>query len=51
MERTHGSLRKELKVKTPWQALNKWFQIEPEIFRIKPKEFLKNNMDKIKKDD
>jgi len=34
-----GSLRKELKVKTPFQAIEKWFKIKPEIFSQKPDEF------------
>lgn len=37
--RRHGSLRKELKVKTPLNAVEKWHQMEPGIFKIKPKEF------------
>lgn len=39
--RRHGSLRKELNVKTPWQAVEKWFQIKPEIFKVKPNDFKK----------
>jgi len=35
----HGGLRKELKVKTPYEALKRWFEIEPEIFKISPDEF------------
>lgn len=30
--RRHGSLRKELKVKTPFNAVEKWHQLDPEIF-------------------
>jgi transposase InsO family protein len=30
--RRHGSLRKELKVKTPINAVEKWYQLDPEIF-------------------
>jgi transposase-like protein len=37
--RRHGSLRKELNVKTPFHAIEKWFQIEPKLFKIKPLEF------------
>jgi transposase-like protein len=37
--RRHGSLRKELNVKTPYQAIEKWYQIEPKLFKIKPNEF------------
>jgi len=39
--RTHGSLRKELKVKTPFEALEKWFEINPEIFKENPSDFKK----------
>jgi transposase InsO family protein len=39
--RRHGSLRKELNVKTPFQAIEKWFILKPEIFRISPDEFKK----------
>lgn len=34
MNRRHGSLRKELKVKTPLNAIEKWYQLKPEIFKI-----------------
>lgn len=37
--RRHGSLRRELKVKTPIQAVEKWFELKPEIFKINPNEF------------
>jgi len=37
--RRHGSLRKELKVKTPYQAIEKWYEIKPEIFNQNPLEF------------
>ncbi len=37
--RRHGSLRKELHVKTPFDAIEKWFELKPEIFRQKPDEF------------
>ena len=40
--RRHGSLRKELKVKTPYQAIEKWYELKPEIFKFKPNEFMKN---------
>ena len=41
--RRHGSLRRELKVKTPFNAIEKWYQLKPEIFKITPDEF-KNNI-------
>ena len=34
--RRHGALRKELNVKTPFEAVEKWFEIKPEIFKINP---------------
>ncbi len=35
----HGSLRKELNVKTPYQAVEKWFELKPEIFKENPLQF------------
>jgi len=37
--RRHGSLRKKLNVKTPFDAIEKWFEIKPGIFLQKPDEF------------
>lgn len=37
--RRHGSLRRELKVKTPFNAVEKWHQLDPEIFKENPDEF------------
>ena len=39
--RRHGSLRTELnsKVRTPFNALSYWFNIEPELFKISPDAF------------
>ena len=37
--RRHGSLRQELKVKTPFDALEKWYILEPLIFKEKPEVF------------
>ena len=37
----HGSLRRELKVKTPFNPVEKWHELDPEIFREKPTEFKK----------
>lgn len=33
LSRKHGSLRKELKVRTPFEALEKWHELSPEIFK------------------
>ena len=37
--RRHGSLRSELKVRTPFDAVQSWFQTKPEIFKILPSVF------------
>ncbi len=37
--RRHGSLRRELKVKTPFNAVEKWYELDPEIFKEKPDNF------------
>jgi hypothetical protein len=37
--RRHGSLRKKLKVKTPFNAIEKWNQLDPEIFTETPEVF------------
>jgi len=37
--RRHGSLRSELSVKTPFDAVEKWYKIKPEIFKQNPSEF------------
>lgn len=42
--RRHGSLRKELKVKTPFDALEKWFGLKPELFTKSPTEFKNNSL-------
>jgi len=41
--RRHGSLRKELNVKKPFQAVEKWHELKHELFKITPNEF-KNNI-------
>lgn len=37
--RRHGSLRRELKVKTPFNAVEKWYELDEKIFKQKPKDF------------
>jgi transposase InsO family protein len=37
--RRHSSLRKELNVKTPLNAVQKWYELEPEIFKENPIDF------------
>ncbi len=37
--RKHGGLKKELKVRTPYEAVKSWFEIEPKIFKISPDKF------------
>jgi transposase InsO family protein len=41
LQRRHGSLKKELGVKTPLQAIEKWYELKPELFIKKPDEFRK----------
>ena len=43
--RRHGSLRKELKVKTPFEAIKKWYQLKPEIFTVDPDIFYQKILD------
>ena len=37
--RRHGSLRKEINVKTPFDAVVKWHELNPELFIQKPTDF------------
>jgi transposase-like protein len=37
--RGHGGLRKELKVRTPFDALNSWYKLSPDLFKIPPDSF------------
>lgn len=37
--RRHGSLKRELGVKTPFEAVEKWYELSPEIFSEKPLQF------------
>jgi len=37
--RRYGGVRKEPGVKTPFQAVEKWFMLKPEIFKQNPCEF------------
>ncbi|MGB1043170.1 MAG: DDE-type integrase/transposase/recombinase [Tenacibaculum sp.] len=37
--RRHGSLRKELNVKTPFDAVSKWYELDPALFTKQPAEF------------
>jgi transposase-like protein len=39
--RRHGSLRRELGVKTPLDAVYKWYKMKPDIFKITPQNFEK----------
>jgi len=38
--RRHGGLYKELKVRTPMQAVETWYKLKPELFKKSPKDFL-----------
>ncbi|CAC9500285.1 hypothetical protein [uncultured Gammaproteobacteria bacterium] len=31
--RRHGGLRKEIKVRTPYEALKYWYNLKPDLFR------------------
>ena len=37
--RRHGSLRKELNVRTPYEALESWYNLEPKLFTRHPEKF------------
>ena len=37
LHRRHGGIYKELKLRTPMQALDKWYELRPEIFIKTPK--------------
>jgi transposase InsO family protein len=39
LHRRHGGLRRELNVKTPFDAIEKWYEIKPEIFNQNPLQF------------
>jgi transposase-like protein len=39
MFRRHGSLRKELNIKTPFNAIEKWYNLQPDLFTEKPIDF------------
>ncbi len=47
--RRHGGIRKELNVKTPFNAIEKWHELKPEIFIEKPIDF-KNKILNLKQD-
>lgn len=36
LHRSHGSLRRELRVHTPFEALEKWYELEPDLFHRHP---------------
>lgn len=39
LNRRHGSLKRELKVRTPFEAVQCWYRIKPEIFKKSPDRF------------
>ena len=43
--RRHGSLRRELKVKTPFNAVEKWYELDEKIFNQKPNNFKNKILD------
>jgi hypothetical protein len=44
--RGHGGLRKEIEVRTPYEALEYWYNLKPDLFIRKPDmfRFLKDNI-------
>jgi transposase-like protein len=42
LNRRHSSLKRELKVRTPFEALQCWYRIKPEIFKKSPDMFRAN---------
>lgn len=48
-QRRYSGLVKELGVKTPLQALEKWYEINPNIFLVSPIDFLNNCLNFAKK--
>lgn len=40
--RRHGSLKKELGVRTPYEALKTWYNLEPNLFKSHPEKFKDN---------
>ena len=45
--RRHGSLRKELKIKTPYEALEYWYNLEPSIFHVTPEVFKSKTLSRL----
>ena len=43
--RRHGSLRRELDVKTPLKAVYKWYKLKADIFKLKPRDFENDLLD------
>jgi transposase InsO family protein len=39
LQRRHGSLKKELQVRTPYEAIEKWYLLEPQLFTKTPTQF------------
>jgi len=37
--RRHGSLKRELNVRTPYEALQSWYNLEPKLFKKHPEKF------------
>ena len=40
LNRRHSSLKRELKVRTPFEAVQCWYRIKPEIFKKSPDMFM-----------
>ncbi|MFT6834744.1 MAG: hypothetical protein ACJA0H_000776 [Francisellaceae bacterium] len=39
LNRMNGSLRRELKVRTPLEAIHSWYKTKPELFKFSPDQF------------
>ena len=44
LHRRHGGVRRELNVKTPFNAIEKWYELKPELFKEKKLEEFKNKL-------
>jgi transposase InsO family protein len=45
--RRHGSLQRELKVRTPYEAIESWFKTKPQLFKISPDVFRANTLERL----
>jgi len=43
----NGSKRRELNVRTPYEAIKNWFKTKPELFKISPDVFRANTLERL----